>query len=207
MLIFFTERALNSAWVDREIKHVLREEKGKGNTFELNKIISLFDSEDAYEKIRERYPELTDDLLHLMPKEYTKLQLGQLVSAIWSKYLSLRGGDVETQRQLLAKDREIFQRDQEIAGLKREIDEMKRDDPKKGQEEEFERYLASGKLNDFIASKGRALTEVDRPDMIPGADVAIAFGLAKKDNRGLFDITPKGQKFFEWFLLRKNENP
>ena len=46
-LIFFTEKSLQSAWVDREIKHVLREETKKGNNFDLNKIISIFDSEET----------------------------------------------------------------------------------------------------------------------------------------------------------------
>ena len=89
-LIFFTEKSLQSSWVDKEIKHVLREEGKKGNDFDLNKIISIFDSEKTYEEIGKRYPELTDDLLHLMPKDYNEVQLGQLISAIWSKYLALQ---------------------------------------------------------------------------------------------------------------------
>jgi hypothetical protein len=97
-LIFFTKKSLESSWVDREIKHVLREESKKGNNFDLNKIISIFDTPDTYTAIQERYPELTDDLLHLMPENYNKTQLGQLISAVWSKYLSLQGGDIETQR-------------------------------------------------------------------------------------------------------------
>jgi hypothetical protein len=112
-LIFFTRNSLKSSWVDREIKHVLREETKKGNSFDLSKIISIFDCQETYVQIAERYPELTDDLLHLMPTNYTKLQLGQLISAIWSKYLSLQGGDVATQRKLLEKDKEIFQKEKE----------------------------------------------------------------------------------------------
>jgi hypothetical protein len=46
-----------------------------------------------------------------MPESYSTIHLGQLISAIWSKYLSLQGGDVETQRQILAKDKEVFQKD------------------------------------------------------------------------------------------------
>ena len=110
-LIFFTQTSLQSSWVDREIKHVLREEGKKGNNFDLSKIISIFDCEETYTAISDRYPELTDDLLHLMPETYSKIQLGQLISAIWSKYLTLQGGDVEIQRQLLKKDREIFQKE------------------------------------------------------------------------------------------------
>lgn len=41
VLIFFTEKSLKSSWVDKEIKHVLREESKKGNNFDLNKIISI----------------------------------------------------------------------------------------------------------------------------------------------------------------------
>ena len=73
-------------------------------------------------------PELTDDLLHLMPQNYDKVQLGQLISAIWSKYLSLQGGDVETQRQLLAKDKELFQRDKEIQELKTALEKAQTND-------------------------------------------------------------------------------
>ncbi|VFN03623.1 MAG: hypothetical protein BECKG1743E_GA0114224_106361, partial [Candidatus Kentron sp. G] len=76
VLIFFTSKSLGSAWVDREVKHVLREEANKGNDFDLNKIISLFDSQETYEKIRERYPGLTDDLLHLMPRCYGSRYFG-----------------------------------------------------------------------------------------------------------------------------------
>lgn len=36
-LIFFTEKSLKSSWVDKEIKHVLREESKKGNNFDLKK--------------------------------------------------------------------------------------------------------------------------------------------------------------------------
>jgi hypothetical protein len=111
VLIFFTRNSLSSAWVDREIKHVLRYEAKKGNNFDLNKIISIFDSQETYEAINKRYPELTDDLLHLMPENYGKTQLGQLISAIWSKYFSFQGKEATTQRILLEKDKEIFQRD------------------------------------------------------------------------------------------------
>ncbi|NTV19398.1 MAG: toll/interleukin-1 receptor domain-containing protein [Bacteroidales bacterium] len=149
-LIFFTQKSLQSSWVDKEIKHVLREESKKGNNFDLNKIISIFDSQETYEQISERYPELTDDLLHLMPTDYTKIQLCQLVSAIWSKYLSLQGGDVETQRQLLAKEKEIFQKEKEISELKSKLAEIKLRDPNLGKVEGFQKYVASGKLNHFI---------------------------------------------------------
>src|ERR1700733_3902223 len=79
VLIFFTERSLRSAWVDKEIKHVLKDETRKGNNFELSKLISIFDSKETYDQVAERYPELTDDLLYLMPENYTKIHLGQLI--------------------------------------------------------------------------------------------------------------------------------
>ncbi len=128
-LIFFTENSLKSSWVDREIKHVLRDEHARGNDFDLGKIISIFDSDTTYKAISDRYPELTDDLLHLMPTGYSSVQLGQLISAIWSKYLSLQGGDVATQRQLLEKDREIFRKEQQLAELRQEIDQLRSKNP------------------------------------------------------------------------------
>ena len=121
VLIFFTQSSLRSSWVDREIKHVLSNEMKKDNNFDLSKVISIFDSHDTYKELRERYPELTDELLHLMPSDYGKMQLAQLVSAIWSKHLSLRSIDLEVQKELLAKDREIFDKDQEITFLKNQL--------------------------------------------------------------------------------------
>ena len=204
-LLFFTEQSLKSSWVDREIKHVLREEAKKGNNFDLNKIISIFDSENTYKEISERYPELTDDLLHLMPKNYNKAQLGQLISAIWSKYLSLQGGDVETQRQLLAKEKEIFQKEKEISVLKTKVHELKSKDKNYEKYDSFKNYLSSGKLRNFIASKEKVLTEISySPEEIPGSDVAKAFGLVEQSGAHV-KITQKGREFFEWLLL--NEEP
>jgi hypothetical protein len=60
-----------------------------------------------------------------MPTNYSKIQLGQLVSAIWSKYHSLQGGDVETQRQLLAKEKQIFKLEKETQDLKSQLTEIK----------------------------------------------------------------------------------
>lgn len=206
-LIFFTQKSLQSSWVDREIKHVLREERKKGNSFDLNKIISIFDSQETYAQISERYPELTDDLLHLMPTGYNKIQLGKLISAIWSKYLSLQGGEVETQRQLLAKEKEIFQKEKEISELKLKHNELKSKDPSSGQIESFKQYVASGKLSHFIAAQQRILTaNSSERDEVPGLDAATAFGLV--DHHGArVKISEKGKKFFEWLLLNKNEKP
>lgn len=206
-LLFFTEQSLQSSWVDREIKHVLREESKKGNNFDLNKIISIFDSEETYIAISERYSELTDDLLHLMPKNYDKIQLGQLVSAIWSKYLSLQGGDVETQRQLLTKEQEIFQKDKDILALKTELEKQKIKDPKKNQEEEFARYLKSGKLSDFIENQRLVLTEDSfDPGHLKSAATAKAFGLLEQHG-AYVGLSSKGQDFLGWLILQDNKEP
>ncbi len=206
-LLFFTEQSLKSSWVDREIKHVLREESKKGNNFDLNKIISIFDSQETYDAINERYPELTDDFLHLMPKKYSKIKLGQLLSAIWSKYLSLQGGDVETQRQLLAKEKEIFQKEKEILTLKAEIERHKNKDPKNNQNEEFMNYLESGKLNDFIAAQDMILTEdTFHPLNVNGSATAKAFGLLDQSG-GHVKLSSKGRAFFEWLILNDTNNP
>jgi len=206
-LIFFTQKSLQSSWVDREIKHVLREESKKGNDFDLNKIISIFDSKETYNQISERYPELTDDLLHLMPTDYTKIQLGQLISAIWSKYLSLQGGDVETQRQLLAKEKEIFQKEKELSELKSQLTELKLQNPNSKKTENFKKYLASGKLRHFIDAQQRILTASSyAAKEVPGSDAAMAFGLVEQ--QGVFvKISQKGREFFEWLLLNEMEKP
>lgn len=204
-LIFFTHRSLQSSWVDREIKHVLREESKKGNNFDLNKIISIFDSQETYEQINERYPELTDDLLHLMPTDYTKIQLGQLVSAIWSKYLSLQGGDVETQRQLLAKEKEIFQKDKEIQELKQRLHSKSANND----DSEFEQMIRSGKLDVFIKYKSEILTAPYIEAETPGVMEARAFGILDPHpkNSSIFVLSAKGVNFFKWLLLNENAQP
>ena len=203
-LLFFTKKSLESSWVDKEIKHVLREETKKGNNFDLNKIISIFDSPETYNAIGERYPELTDDLLHLMPKDYSKVHLGQLISAIWSKYLSLQGGDIEIQRQLLAKEKEIFQKDKEISVLKEKVEKEKSKDPMKKQQDNFNKYITSGKLIDFIAKQAMILTSSSfDPGMVSDSASAKAFGLLNQ-NGGYVVLSDKGRDFFEWLLLQEN---
>jgi len=201
-LIFFTEQSLKSSWVDREIKHVLREESKKGNDFDLRKIISIFDSKETYEAISERYPELTDDLLHLMPKGYSKLELGQLVSAIWSKYLNLQGGDVETQRQILAKDKEIFQKEKEIAELNIQIQYLKGKSSTNKTTSEFESYVASGKIDKFIEKQEKLLSNgwFDH-NGFPEFSNAMAFGLVEYQGSGA-KLSDKGKMFFKWLILR-----
>lgn len=206
-LLFFTESSLKSSWVDREIKHVLREEGKKGNDFDLNKIISIFDSKKTYDEISKRYPELTDDLLHLMPKDYTKIQLGQLITAIWSKYLSLQGGDVETQKQLLAKEKEIFQREKEIADLKLKLQEIKSDDKESKQEQQFEAYLKSGKISQFIAQKDMLLKDTYiTKDNVFEVSTATAFGLVDYHNNTSVKLSDKGRAFFQWYILHMANN-
>ena len=210
-LIFFTEKSLKSAWVDREIKHVLREETKKGNQFDLRKLISVFDSKETYEQIAERYPELTDDLLHLMPPEYSRVQLGQLISAIWSKYLELQGGDVEVQRQLLERDRELFQKDQEIAKLKTDLESIKKDSFRVVKEEEFEKNFASGKLAGFIKERSFLLSQPYLENWFKfDPSNAVAFGYVEINEHDLgatrrlrMVLTTEGREFMKWFIIKK----
>ncbi|MBK8547769.1 MAG: toll/interleukin-1 receptor domain-containing protein [Saprospiraceae bacterium] len=201
VLIFFTTKSLSSAWVDREVKHVLREEIKNGNNLDLRKIIAIFDSKETYEKISERYPELTDDLMHLMPSEYSKTHLGQLVSAIWSKYLALQGGDLETQRQLLLKDKEIFQKEKEIEKLSSQIKELK---SKENNSSEFEYYFNSGKINDFIKEGETIITKgLIETNLVKNAKEALALGLLEiaPGNVRFARLTKKGTDFFKWKIL------
>lgn len=203
-LLFFTEQSLQSSWVDKEIKHVLREEMKKGNDFDLSKIISIFDSKNTYEQISERYPELTDDLLHLMPKDYDKIKLGQLVSAIWSKYLSLQGGDIENQRQLLVKDKEIFQKDKLVEKLNNDLKSEKDKNSKSSLYDEFEQIFNSKKLSSFIQTKNNILLNpFFHLKDIPNGSEARAFGIIEisKSRDHLFSISDKGKSFIEWCLL------
>jgi hypothetical protein len=201
-LIFFTEQSLQSSWVDREIKHVLREESKKGNDFDLNKIISIFDSETTYNEISQRYPELTDDLLHLMPKDYSKKALGQLISAVWSKYLDLQGGDIETQRQLLAKDKEIFQKEKEIQTLKQKLSSKSIN----SDDDEFDKIQNSHKLDEFVKHKKQLLTEPYIQPEVPGVMEARAFSLIipHPKNPKIYALSDKGVNFFKWLLLHES---
>lgn len=196
-LIFFTQNSLKSAWVDKEIKHVLREETKKGNNFDLNKIISIFDSTETYNEIAERYPELTDDLLHLMPENYSKIHLSQLVSAIWSKYLQLQGGDIATQRQLLDKDKEIFQRDKEIQQLNQKIEFFKNNGSDASQNQEYQRMLDSGKIDDFIKLKDNLLNGNQvMKNSIEYLSSAVAFGLIQLYSGNDYKLSKIGYSFF-----------
>ncbi|MDY0126479.1 MAG: toll/interleukin-1 receptor domain-containing protein [Anaerolineaceae bacterium] len=207
-LIFFTENSLKSAWVDREIKHVLRDESKKGNDFDLKKIISIFDSEETYKQISDRYPELTDDLLHLMPKNYDKVHLGKLISAIWSKYLALQGGDAETQRKLLAMERQIFQREKDIQDISIKLAAAKDKNSKSQLHDEFETIRASGKVDNFLKDKQHILEGYWlEAQQIPDAANARAFGLIEPNpnNVQYMILTNKGREYFSWNLLDKPE--
>ncbi len=206
VLIFFTRNSLKSSWVDREIKHVLRDENQKGNDFDLKKIISIFDSQATYDQVNERYPELTDNLLHLMPENYDKIQIGQLISAIWSKYLTLQGGDIETQRQILSKDKEIFQRDKEIQQLKTQINELQSKSTMKRQEDEFKIFVESGKVAYMIKNKDEYLKRgLIYADEVGNVAEARAFGLVETSPNSHHHvvITEKGKDFFKWCILNK----
>lgn len=205
-LILFTSNSLKSSWVDREIKHVLREERSKGNDFDLRKIISIFDSDATYKSVSERYPELTDDLLHLMPLGYSSVQLGQLISAIWSKYLALQGGDVATQRQLLEKDRQIFKKEQELQDATRQIQELKSRNRETAGHDEFNEIFQSGALSRLISEKDALLGQpFPQYTELPNIAEARALGLVETHPKhgNVAIITEKGRNFFSWLLLRK----
>lgn len=204
VLIFFTEKSLKSSWVDREIKHVLREDTKKNGNFDSNKVISIFDSKSTYDEIVSRYPELTDDLLHLMPVNYSTIQLGQLISAIWSKYFSFQGGNVETQKQLFAKDKELFRKDKEIQELQTQLKDANSENSKSLLFVEFKKIKDSGKINDFIVDKDDFLgSESIEFNGTPNFTDAIALGLIEgsKIYSDHYRISDKGKEFFKWIIL------
>jgi hypothetical protein len=207
-LIFFTQHSLKSSWVDKEIKHVLREDLNKGNDFNLNKIISIFDSEETYKQIAERYPELTDDLLHLMPLNYSKLHLGQLISAIWSKYFSLKGDDIETQKKILSKDREIFKHEMENESLKRQIEELKSSRPEIQQNEEFLDYYDSGITEPILKRRiellGNDYISVEQQnDYHDNITLELIQPLPNANH--LVKLTKKGKEYFKWILKHERD--
>ena len=82
------------------------------------------------------------------------------------------------------------------------------ENPKKSrnsEQAEFEKYLASGKLNNFIDYQHRILTEDSfAPGEIEGSDVAKAFGLVEQRGAHV-KVSKKGRDFFEWLLLKDSE--
>ena len=143
-----------------------------------------------------------------MPAVYNKIQLGQLISAIWSKYLSLQGGDIETQKQLLAKEKEIFQKDKELQETKTKLQNEKAKNKIDSHIEEFNVLKSSGKLTSFIEAKETILGSgyVD-PEDIPQYADALAYGLIDfhTKNPHYFSITEKGKQFFKWLLVENEK--
>ena len=204
-LIIFTKDSLGSAWGDQEIKHVLRGEMKKGNNFDIRKIISIFDSEETLLAISERYPELTDDLLHLMPKGYDKIKLAQLVSAIWSKYLGLQGGDVEVQKQLLEKDKIIFQREKDIKSLEDKVEVLKNEQLANESTTELERYLESGLLDEFVNKADKLIsTPYIKSIDLNNKSNAVSLGLLMLDGEDWLQLTDHGREFIRWLKLSGN---
>ncbi|MEQ8635940.1 toll/interleukin-1 receptor domain-containing protein [Gimesia maris] len=207
-LLFFTKNSLNSAWVDLEIKHVLREELKRGSS-DLNKIISIFDSEDTYEQISERYPELTDDLLHLMPKDYDKNHLGKLISAIWSKYFSLQGGDIETQRQLLEKDQEIFQKEKEIQVLKSNLENYRHSNQDYAEFEIIQRHPAIAYFEEnkkqLLSGYPVSLHNPKHPEVFDLIGLGLLEPREEQDDEGYEVtygyITERGVEYCKWQML------
>ncbi len=117
--------------------------------------------------------------------------------------MSLQGGDVETQRQLLEKDKELFQKTKEIASLERALSEAKSHSPILEQEAEFEEILNSGRVVNFIEDKDQLLTtsEVDQRSLNDVPE-AVAFGLITTKS-GYISLTDKGREFFKWYILYK----
>lgn len=72
------------------------------------------------------------------------------------------------------------------------------------QQVEFEKYLKSGKLDNFIANQRRILTESSYdPNEIDGSDIAKAFGLVEQEG-AYVKVSKKGREFFEWLLLKES---
>ena len=139
-----------------------------------------------------------------MPQDYEKRHLGQLISAIWSKYLSLEGGDINTQKLILAKDREIFQKDKEIEELKYNLKEFKNKNSNATMYEEFEEIFKSKRLDEFISERNAILNSPTfHGPSFSGVSNARAFGLIEesKKDASRFSLSLKGREFFQWYLL------
>ena len=119
----------------------------------------------------------------------------------------MQGGDIETQRQLLSKEKEIFQKDKDISALKVKLEKEKSKDPKRNQKEEFEQYISSGLLDNFIDQQNMILTESSfDPNSVSGSSSAKAFGLLQQKG-GHVQLSEKGRAFFEWLLLNEHKKP
>ena len=112
------------------------------------------------------------------------------------------------------KNKEVREKlESEIDSLRKERDKFrsstkessppKTSSVKNPQYDEFQQYLDSGKLDDFIKNREMILTQNRfSPSHIEGTAVAKAFGLV--DKLGI-DVTlsNKGKKFFEWWILNE----
>lgn len=100
------------------------------------------------------------------------------------------------------KEKQIKQ-EKKLAALAEEIKRLKSKDPKILQDEEFDKYLESGKLSDFILKKEIILTESSfDPRKVNGSDNAMAFGLLTQQG-AYVKISKKGMAFFEWLILQE----
>jgi len=90
-----------------------------------------------------------------------------------------------------------------IAGKNQNLNtSVNNDIPQNSQQEEFEKYLASGKLNNFIVNQRMILTESSYdPNKIEGSDIAKAFGLVEQQGAHV-KVSKKGREFFEWLFLK-----
>ena len=122
------------------------------------------------------------------------------------KYMSLQGGDVENQRQLLSKEKQIFKLEQEAQSLKSQIKELKDKNSNSTQYQEFEDFLSSGKIENYIKQKDQVLTgKWFQFSQINDLQSALAFGLMDSDNDNYAKLSSKGKDFFKWFLLFKTD--
>ncbi|MCP4491660.1 MAG: hypothetical protein GY820_30795 [Gammaproteobacteria bacterium] len=85
--------------------------------------------------------------------------------------------------------------------LNTSVNNDKPENPRNSQQEEFEKYLASGKLENFISNQRRILTASSYdPNEVDSSDIAKAFGLVEQQGAHV-KVSKKGREFFEWLLL------
>ncbi len=101
----------------------------------------------------------------------------------------------------------------EINSLRKERDEIRKltkDSPtpkisstKKVHNDQFQQYLDSGKLDDFIKNRELMLTQSSfSPTHVDGTSVAQAFGLLDAIGSEV-KLSNKGKQFFEWWILNE----
>jgi len=103
--------------------------------------------------------------------------------------------------------------EKEIESLRKERDDLKNAGNTKlsvsqlksinPQHSEFQKYVDSGKLDDFIANREIFLTQsVFSTKNIKGSSNAMAFGLIDKAGVNA-TLSKKGREFFEWWILNE----